>query len=288
MSKPLYFDIHSHLNFTAYDPDREEVIKRAEDAGVGMITVGTQMDTSKKAIELAETHEYMYAAIGLHPIHTSKSHHDAKELGKGGKEFTSKGEIPDLDAYRKLASHPKTVAIGECGLDYYRLDEESRALQVKIFESMIDIANEANKPLMLHIRNGDPAGSSLGSNRSAYADAFEILKSRANVKGNLHFFAGTIEEAKLFLDLGYTFSFTGVLTFTHDYDEIVKYLPLDRIMSETDCPYITPVPHRGKRNEPSFVIEVVKAIARIRNKDVGETAVQLADNARRFIDAKPA
>ncbi len=269
-----YIDIHGHLNFVAYDPDREEVIKRAQDAGVGMITVGTQMDTSKKAVELAEAHENMWAVIGLHPIHTSKSHHDEKELGEGGKEFTSRGEILDMDAYRKLANHPKTVAIGECGLDYYRLEEDSRDKQVKIFESMIDLANEVGKPLMLHIRNG--------SGRSAYNDAYEILKSRAKVKGDLHFFAGSIEEAKPFLDLGFSFSFTGVVTFTKDYDEIVKYLPLERIMSETDCPYVTPKPNRGKRNEPAYVIETVKAIARIRGEDEAKVAAQLLENARKF------
>jgi TatD DNase family protein len=282
-----YIDIHGHLNFFAYDPiessgrtGREEAIEHAQKAGVGMITVGTQMDTSKKAVELAEKHENMWAIIGLHPIHTSKSHHDEKELGEGGKEFTSKGEILDIEAYRKLARHPKTVAIGECGLDYYHLDEDSREKQVKIFESMIDLANEVGKPLMLHIRNG--------SGRSAYKDAYEILKSRAKVKGDLHFFAGSIEEAKPFIDLDFSFSFTGVVTFTHDYDEIVKYLPLERIMSETDCPYVTPKPNRGKRNEPAYVIETVRAIARIRGEDEVKVAAQLLENARKFFDLKVA
>lgn len=273
---PSYIDIHGHMNFAAYEADREDVIKRAQDAGVAMITVGTQIDTSKKAIELTETHENMYAAIGLHPIHTSQSHHDEKELGEGSKEFTSRGETPDIEAYRKLVQHPKVVAVGECGLDYYHLDEESRAKQVEIFEQMIDLASEAGKPLMLHIRNG--------SGRSAYKDAYEIVKSRSKVKGNLHFFAGSIEEAKPFLDLGYSFSFTGVLTFTSDYDEMVKYLPLDRIMSETDCPYVAPKPYRGKRNEPAYVIEVVKAIARIKEKDFNTVAGQLFVNAEKFFD----
>jgi TatD DNase family protein len=173
-----------------------------------------------------------------------------------------------------LAKHPKVVAIGECGLDYYRLDPDSIAKQRIVFESMIDIANEANKPLMLHLRNG--------SDKSAYNDAFEIIKSRARVKGDLHFFAGSIEEAKLFLDLGFYFSFTGVVTFTHDYAAVIKFLPLDRIMSETDCPYVAPKPYRGKRNEPAYVIETVKAIARIRGEDETTVARQLAENARYF------
>jgi len=282
MSKDFtYIDIHGHLNFAAYDMassglpvDREEAIKRAQEASVAMITVGTQIDTSRKAVELAETHENMWAAIGLHPIHTLKSHHDEQELGEGNKEFTSRGEVVNIEAYRELAKHPKVVAIGECGLDYYRLDPDSIAKQRVAFESMIDIANEADKPLMLHLRNG--------SDRSAYNDAFEIIKSRAKVKGDLHFFAGSIEEAKPFLDLGFYFSFTGVVTFTRDYDAIIKFLPLDRIMSETDCPYVAPKPYRGKRNEPAYVIETVKAIARIRGEDETVVSRQLLENARHF------
>lgn len=277
-----FFDIHSHLNFSAYDADREEVIVRAQEAGVGMINVGTQIDTSRKAVELAEKYDNMYAAVGVHPIHTSKSHHDAQELGEGGKEFTSRGEVPDLEFYRQLAKHPKVVAIGECGLDYFRLprrqaglEEDSISKQRTVFESMIDLANEVRKPLMLHIRNG--------SGMSAYNDAFEIIKSRAKVTGDLHFFAGSVEEAKPYLDLGFSFSFTGVITFARNYDEIVKYLPLDRIMSETDCPYVTPAPYRGKRNEPSYVTEVVKVVASIKKLEYGLVEAQLLQNAENFI-----
>lgn len=269
-----YIDIHSHVNFSAFDPDREDVIKRTNDAGVAMINVGTNVDTSLSAIILAETHPDVFAIVGLHPIHTSKSHHDVQELGEGGKEFTSRGELFDINAYRPMAQHSKVVAIGECGLDYYHHDENLAEKQVEAFEAMIDLANEANKPLMLHIRNG--------SGKSAYNDAYEILKSRSKVKGNLHFFAGSIEEAKPFLDLGYTFSFTGVITFARNYDEVVKYIPLDRMMSETDCPYVTPIPYRGKRNEPLYVIEVVKAIAKIRGVDEEKVSVQILKNARSF------
>ena len=215
-----YYDIHGHVNFSGFDPDREEVIKRAQDAGVGMISVGTQIDTSKKAIELAHTHENMYAAVGLHPIHTSKSHHDLQELGEGGKEFTSRGEQADFNSYLELAKDPKVVAIGESGLDYFHLDQDSIDKQRQAFEVMIDVANSANKPLMLHIRNGNDK-----SGPNAYLDAHQILKERAKVKANLHFYAGGLEETKLFLDLGCTFSFTGVITFARNYDEIIKYIP---------------------------------------------------------------
>jgi len=268
-----YIDIHGHVNFTAYDQDRGETIGRALDAGVAMITVGTQYDTSRAALDIARKHDYMYATVGLHPVHTSKSHHDVQELGEGGKEFTSRGEVVDLKAYLDLARDPKVVAIGECGLDYYHLEDDLVKKQASAFEIMIDLANEVGKPLMLHVRSG--------SDKSAYIDAYNILKSRAKVSGNLHFFAGGIEEARLFLDLGYTFSFTGVVTFARNYDEVLKFIPLDRMMSETDCPYVTPIPNRGKRNEPAYVIEVVKAIAKIRGEDESLVAKQLLKNAER-------
>ncbi len=272
-----YYDIHGHVNFTIYDNDRDEVVLRAKEAGVGFVSVGTQIDTSRRAVEIAHKYDNAYAIVGLHPVHTSSSHHDTAELGEGNREFTSRGEEPDMDSYVELAKDPKVIAIGECGLDYYRLDDGSIRKQKKAFESMIHIANEVNKPLMLHLRNGD--------NKSAYLDAYEIIKSESKVKGNLHFFAGSIDEARPYLDLGCTFSFTGVITFTKDYDAIIKYLPLERIMSETDCPYVSPIPNRGKRNEPVNVIEVVKAIARIRDEDEEFVRLQLLKNTENFISS---
>lgn len=250
------------MNLSAYDADREEVIKRAHDASVAMISVGTQLDTSKAAVALAHEHEDMYATVGVHPMDISASQH------------------ADLDAYRELAKDPKVVAIGECGLDYYRLDEGTVKDQRQAFESMIDLADEARKPLMLHLRNG---GAASKGGASAYADAYEMLKDRAEVKCNIHFFTGSVEEAKLFLDLGHTFSFTGVITFARDYDEVIRYLPLERIMSETDCPYVAPMPYRGKRNEPAYVVEVVKSIAKIRGEDEEAVRRQLMENAAAFV-----
>src|SRR3989344_2702173 len=251
-----YIDIHSHVNFPDYDADRREVMARANRAGVAMIAVGVDLSSSCKAVELAEKHQNMWATIGLHPAHKEEN------------------QTFDIVQYNKLAVHPKTVAIGESGLDYYRSDKKDGVRQKNVFENMIDIANETKKPLMLHIRNG--------SGVSAYIEACEIIKSRASVLGNLHFFAGNIEEAKPFLDLGFYFSFTGVITFTDDYDEVIRYLPLERIMSETDCPYVTPEPHRGTRNEPLYVIEVVKAIARIRGEAEDLVRTQLLENAKNF------
>ena len=274
---PKYIDIHSHVNFTAFDADREEVLKRALDNETFVINVGTQIDTSRKAVELANKYdEGIYAIIGLHPIHTGASYHDVKELGEGGKEFTSRGEIFDKAEYRKLLADPKALGVGECGLDYYRCDDESIARQKEAFIAQIELANEFHKPLMLHIRN-NPEDKS----KNAYFDALELLKKHAQVKGDVHFFAGGLPEAQAFLDFGFTLSFTGVITFTHDYDEVIKNTPLEMIMTETDSPYVAPVPYRGKRNEPVYVREVVKKIAEIKNLPEEKVAQAIISNAKR-------
>lgn len=284
---PKYIDIHSHVNFSAFDADRDEVMARAQENDTIVFNVGTQIDTSRKAVEMADKYENTYAVIGLHPIHTGVSYHDTKELGEGGKEFTSRGEIFDKDVYRELLKSPKVVAIGECGLDYYRCDEKSIEKQKEAFVAQVELANEFNKPLMLHIRNNSekvhPAinGTPQEGNRNAYFDVLDILKKHSKVKGDVHFFAGGLEEAKAFLDFGFTLSFTGVITFTHDYDEVIKYAPLDMIMTETDSPYVSPVPYRGKRNEPAFVKEVAKKIAEIKNLPEEEVAQTIVKNAKR-------
>jgi len=272
-----YIDIHSHLNFKAFDEDREAVIKRALDNNTWMINVGTQVDTSKKAVEIAHQYkEGVYAIIGLHPIHTDISYHDEEELGEAGKEFTSRGEVFDKNIYLELLKDPKVVAIGECGLDYFHTEAGSIEKQKKAFIEQIELANEINKPLVLHIRN-NPKDKKI----DAYVDVLEILKKYSKVKGNVHFFAGSIENAKDFLNYGFTLSFTGVITFTHDYDEIIKNTPLNMIMSETDSPYVAPVPYRGKRNEPSYVKEVVKKIALIKNLTEEKVAETIMANAKR-------
>ncbi len=295
MSRPTYIDIHSHVNFKAFDEDREAVIERALANDTWVINVGTQQDTSRHAVEMAEQYaEGVYAIIGLHPIHTGKSYHDTQELGEGGAEFTSRGEVFDYEYYKKLASHPKVLGFGECGLDYYRLEEESIERQKAAFVEHIKLANDVGKPLMLHIRNNpkDKGRASTDGARhdfaqsSAYRDAIELLREHATVKGDVHFFAGSWEEAKLFLDFGFTLSFTGVVTFTHDYDEVVRNTPLDMIMSETDSPYITPVPYRGKRNEPMYVSEVVKKIAEIKGLPLETVSATLVDNAFRVFGLK--
>ncbi|TSC61855.1 MAG: metal-dependent DNase YabD [Parcubacteria group bacterium Gr01-1014_48] len=273
MSIPQYFDVHTHAHFVAYDTDREEVLRRALDAHTWMVNVGTQKDTSCNAVEIAKKFgDGVYATVGLHPIHTEKSHHDAKELGADQK-FTSRGEEFDIAYYTKLAQEDVVVAIGECGLDYYRLSEETKEKQYATLWGHIEVARAVSKPLMIHCRN-------------AFDDLIPFLASeRKNIfpenPGIIHFFTGTVAHARALLELGFSFSFGGVTTFTRDYDEAIRFIPLEYILSETDAPYVTPVPFRGKRNEPLYVKYVVEQIAKIRNEDFEKVRSVLVDNALR-------
>lgn len=271
MSIPRLLDVHTHVQFHAFKEDADLVVERALTAGVWMINVGTQADTSQAAIAMAEKYpEGVYATVGLHPIHTDKSFHDQKEFGGEGEAFTSRGEEFNFAEYKKLAEHPKVVGIGECGLDYYRLEEHTQEKQKAAFLEQIRLSLEVKKPLMIHCRR-------------AFADLVEILqgeKGQLNEKpGIIHFFSGDLNDAKSLLDLGFSFSFGGVLTFTRDYDEVVKYIPPERIVLETDAPYITPVPYRGKRNEPLYVEEVAKKLAELKNQDFAEVTSLTFNNA---------
>jgi len=253
--QPKFIDVHAHLNFADYDADREETIKRALDAGVWIINVGVEKKESELAVKLAEKYsEGVYAIVGQHP--------------------TSKEDF-DLDFYRKLAKNKKVVGIGECGLDFFKTPEESaREKQISVFRAQIELALELDLPLMIHCRE-------------AYAETLAILseykaKEGNKLRGDFHFFAGDVETAQKILDLGFNLSFTGVITFAREYEKLVKFVPLERMFSETDCPFVTPVPNRGKRNEPLFVRDVVAKIARIRNEDSEKVRAQLLENALKF------
>ena len=250
-----YIDIHSHLNFPEFDSDREETIARAQSKNIGIINVGTDIPMSEKAIELAHAHKNMWATVAIHP--------------------TSAGETFDLARLTELAHDPKVVAIGECGLDYFHSEPGDIARQREVFIQHIEIANAVKKPLMLHIRNGK-------DNASAYHEAIEILKAHAEVRAHFHFFAGTPEDLQEILAIGGSVSFTGVVTFARSYDEVIKNVPSDRILSETDAPYVAPAPYRGKRNEPLYIKEIVKSLAEIRGEKEEVLAVQIIDTARKL------
>ncbi|KKT85476.1 MAG: Mg-dependent DNase [Parcubacteria group bacterium GW2011_GWD1_44_9] len=243
---PRYFDIHSHLNTPDYSSDLDEVVKRLKDTETHTIVIGTDLESSKMAVDLARKYEEIYACIGIHPVDNS-SQSFAKEK------------------FEELINYPKVVAVGECGMDFFHADRDvDYERQKKLFLDQVDFALAHDKPIMIH-------------SRDAYEEVLEILGPLKGVhgnklRGNVHFFTGSVEVAKRFFNIGFTVSFTGVITFTRDYDEIIKSTPINMIMSETDSPYVAPVPYRGKRNEPSYVSEVVKSIAKIRGE--GEEAVR--------------
>lgn len=276
-----YIDSHAHVNINAFKDDWEEVMEKCSREGVAVINIGTQQDTSKRAVEIAKATENGYAIVGLHPVHTSPSYHDEKELGENMQAFTSRGEKFDKEFYRELAKSEKVVGIGECGYDYYRLESDTKEVQEEEFIAQIELANELDLPLMIHTR--DAKGNEASAKASAgvgnvYDDTYATLKQYAKVPFNVHFYAGTWEQAKRFIDIGGTISFTGVITFAKDYEEVVRNVPLEKLHGETDCPYVAPVPFRGKRCEPQMVIEVYKKIAEIKGLDEEVVRAQLVEN----------
>jgi TatD DNase family protein len=250
---PKYFDIHSHLNSSKYDQDLEEVIGRLKETGTHTIVIGTDLENSRRAVELAEAHEGIYACIGVHPV-------------------DDPSRIFDEPAFEELAKSPKVVAIGECGMDFFHSDKVADfERQAELFKKQIEFAITHGKPIMIHARE-------------AYGEILDILESyRGKARGNAHFFAGTWEEAQRFHALGFTTSFTGVITYTSDYDEVIKKAPLEMLQAETDAPYVAPVPYRGKRNEPAYVSEVYKRIAAVRGEDPEAVRQALVANALRMV-----
>ncbi|MEK7478348.1 MAG: TatD family hydrolase [Patescibacteria group bacterium] len=263
--KTIFFDVHGHIQFPVFDNDRNEVIKRAREAGIKMIAVGTQASTSKMAIEVA--HQFpndVWATVGFHPNEIDSENFDIKVL-------------------RELALDPKVVAISECGFDFFYpltqqlgagvRDDSAKKAQENVFSEQANLAREINKPLMMHCR------PSKGTD-NAYEYALEVLKDPSfnSLPKIMHFYAGSLEMAKKLANLGFYFTFGGVITFAKSYDEIIKYLPLDRIFAETDCPYVAPQSHRGKRNEPVYVVEVVQKLAELKGLDFEKTAEDLYGN----------
>lgn len=250
---PKYFDVHSHLNFKDYEADFEAVIQRLRETETHTIVVGTDYESSKRAVELAEKYPEIYACIGIHPADDTSASFE-------------------VDKFDKLVSSSRVVAVGECGLDFYHAKKaKDFERQKKLFIDQIEFALKHKKPLMIHARD-------------AYEEILEILEEyRGGVFGNIHFFAGTWELAQRFFNLGFTISFTGVITFVNQYDEVIKKAPLDKILSETDAPFVAPAPYRGQRNEPSYVSEVVKRIAEIKGLDPELVRGTLVNNALRMV-----
>lgn len=267
-------DAHSHVQFPAYDSDRDEVLRRAKEAGVKMIAVGTQASTSEAGIALSRKNPgNIWAAVGFHPSHLSEDwHHDKNE------QPDAEAEKFGADLLQKLAEDETVVAIGECGLDYFRLESEDsqkmKAMQKEVFLAQANIAQDLNKPLMIHCR------PSKGTD-DAYEDLFSIISdSKFTIPKIIHFYVGSLAMTKKFVLAGFYFTFGGVVTFARDYDESIKYIPAERILLETDCPYVAPKSQRGKRNEPSFIAETGRMIAEIKGMESERFFTQVYENSK--------
>lgn len=243
------FDTHAHLDDERFDMDREDLIEKLKSSICKIINAGCDIKTSEISLELAKKHDFIYATVGFHP-------HEAQNMTD---EAFAKIE--------EMAKHPKVVAIGEIGLDYY-YDSSPRETQKKVFEMQMELAEKLSLPVVIH-------------DRDAHADCMSIIRKFPNVRGTFHCFAGSLEMANELIKLGYNMSFGGALTFKNAVRavNVVENIGMEHIMLETDCPYLTPVPHRGKRNDPSYTMLVAEKIAQLKNLSVEEVIEITYNNA---------
>lgn len=247
-------DAHTHVQFEQYDSDRNEVVERALAAGIGIINAGADLKSSKDAVNLAHKFENgVWATVGIHPT-------EPKDFDK-------------LEEIEKLAKDSKVVGIGECGLDYFRdKDFEAQEKQKEVFIKHIELSNKIKKPLIVHCRE-------------AFSDIIKLLTANKEKllpePGILHFFTGTLDEAKKILELNFSFTFGGLITFNRSFDEIIEFIPLEKILAETDAPFVSPKSHRGQRNESAYIAEVVPMIAAIKRISEESAAKQILENTKR-------
>ncbi len=275
------FDTHCHINFNHYKEDADDVVARARDIGVKMIVVGAQYSTSKRAVEVARLYgDGVWAAVGLHPTHLFDMRY-----GEGDEAYDTRKEVFDYVAYKALAEEDKVVAIGEMGIDYFHMPEGIDPVEVKLkqrelFIQGINLSSDVKKPLIIHTRPSDR------KNSDAYEDTLAVLKYTGFANCVMHSFSGSVDIARKFLEHGCMLSFTGVVTFKNagELREVVKFTPMDRIMLETDAPYLTPEPYRGQRNEPAHVQYVAKKIAEIKNISTEEITEITDENVKRFFN----
>lgn len=250
-------DSHAHLDFSEFDDDRLETINRAKSSGIEkIINVGTDLESSQKSVKIANNNSNIWATVGVHP----------------------EGFSTDLELVKKevkrMAAEPRVVAIGECGLDY-SYDDIDKQHQTDLFRLQVGLAAELNLPGVFHIRNGDDEWAS--------KNAYEILK-KVSLQGVVHCFSFGPDWAKKFLDLGFMLGFTGIVTYKNaiKVQESVRYTPLERLIIETDCPFLSPQNHRGKRNEPAYVLEVAEKIAELKNLAFKKVARETTENTQKL------
>jgi TatD DNase family protein len=279
----MLYDTHAHINFAAFKEEYKELLESTLGQGVWVNNVGTQKDTSAAAVNLAqEFSSGIYAIVGLHPIHTLAQNVDEEES-----HFKTREEKFDYDYYRDLATESKVVGIGECGLDYYRLPEgmsiaEVRAIQEPVFREQIWLAKETGKALAIHCRASKDSFD-------AYDDIMEVLKSEgAGAKDfpnfEIHSFTADWSVCERFLNLGAYIGLNGIITFdkTGVLKTVTENCPLERIVLETDAPYLAPLPFRGKQNQPLYVKYVAEYIAQIKGLSVEEVSETTTSNAKKL------
>ena len=250
----MFIDTHAHYDSSKFDADRDEVLSSMPALGIDyIIDPGCDEASSRAAIALAERYPFVYAAVGVHP--------------------SDCGDWEDswLDELRSLAAHPKVKAIGEIGLDYYWKENPPREHQQQVFHRQLELAEELNLPVIVH-------------DREAHHDCLEVVRAHPKARGVYHCYSGSLEDAKVLVSLGWMISFTGTITYKNARKalEVVEWLPMDRIMIETDSPYLTPEPFRGKRNDSSRVHLVAEKIAQIKGLEPDEAARITLENGKRF------
>lgn len=279
------FDTHAHVNFNAFREDADEVLVRALDAGISVVNVGSQRSTSRRAVEYARKYEGkgVYAAVGLHPIQLRRRSYehrdDENDWELPATEIRTIGEEFEYDAYLELARDPRVVAIGEVGLDYHHFEEGDdvgamKAEQKRVLREFVRLANEVGKPMIIHCWD-------------AYDDLLELFDSHVPEKsGVIHSFIGSHKTAGKFLERGWHIGINGIATYSDSYDRLIREVPLERIVIETDCPYLAPGPHKGERNEPSLVRLVAEKVASVKGVSFDEVARVTTDTARRMFGVR--
>ncbi len=278
------YDTHAHLNLSAFNKNYKEITESSLQAGMVLNNVGTQKDTSKLAVEMAnEFPENVYAVVGLHPEHTV-----SKVVDEETSHFISREEIFDVQYYKALAQDSKVVGIGECGLDYFRIPDgmtkaEMRKIQEPAFIAQLHLAKELDKALVVHVRASKDT-------IDAYEDVLEILEKELSNGGlprfEIHSYTASWELAQRFIDLGALIGLNGIITFdkTGVLKEVVTNIPIDKLVLETDAPYLAPIPFRGKSNQPLYIEHVARYIAEVKGITIEEVAEQTTLNAKKLFN----
>lgn len=254
----MLFDTHAHYDAEQFDADRDAVLASLPGRGVALVVnPGCDLPSSRKAVELAERYPFLYAAVGYHP------------------ENCAPWQDSDVDVLREMAAHPRVVAIGEIGLDYYWEENPPRDHQKKVFRAQLALARELGLPVIVH-------------DREAHGDSLDIVRAFPGVRGVFHCFSGSAEMARELVKLGWMISFTGVLTYKNARKavEAAQAVPLERLMIETDSPYMAPVPHRGKRNDSGYVVHICERLAQLKGISPEECARVTLENGKRFFGIK--